>query len=125
MRSARTDSAAPDGASFRRNAMNRLIIPTAAAMSLLATLAFAPTAAHAKHRCDNPSGSADTRACQKAAEGPDALRSFVLRTRMIYGLYYFDYAPRDDQNAAASATMQPVALAATGSKPVAIATNPR
>ena len=105
--------------------MNRLIIPTVAAMSLLATVAFAPTAAHAKHRCDNPSGGADTRACQKAAEGPDALRTFVLRTRMIYGLYYFDYAPRDDQSAAGSATMPPVPFAATDSKPVAITTNPR
>jgi len=105
--------------------MNRLVIPTVAAMSLLATVAFAPTAADAKHRCDNPSSSVDTRACQKAAEGTDALRNFVLRTRMIYGLYYFDYAPRDDQSAAGSATMQPVALAATDSKPLAIATNPR
>jgi hypothetical protein len=94
-------------------------------MSLLATVAFAPTAARAKHRCDNPSGSADTRACQKAAEGPDALRNFIVRTRMIYGLYYFDYAPRDDQSAAGSATMPPVAFAVSDSKPVAIKTNPR
>jgi len=68
-------------------------------------------------------GIADTRACRKAAEGPDALRNFVFRTRMIYGLNYFDYAPHDDQSAAGSATMP--ALTASGSKPVAIATNPR
>jgi len=105
--------------------MNRLVIPTVAAMSLLATVAFTPTAARAKHRCDNPGGIADTRACQKAAEGPDALRNFILRTRMIYGLYYFDYAPRDDQSAAGSATMPPVAFAVSDSKPVAIKTNPR
>ena len=105
--------------------MNRLVIPTVAAMSLLATVAFAPTAAVAKHRCDNPSSSVDTRACRMAAEGPDVLRTFVLRTRMIYGLYYFDYAPRDDQSAAGSATMPPVAFAVSDSKPVAIKTNPR
>ena len=99
--------------------MNRLVIPTVAAMSLLATVAFTPTAADAKHRCDNPSGSADTRACQKAAEGPDALRTFVFRTRMIYGLYYFDYAPRDDQSAAGGRTQLATRHADRSSDPAA------
>ena len=90
--------------------------------SLLATVAFAPTTARAQHRCDHPGGLIDKRACEKAAEGPDALRNFVSRTRMIWGLYYWDYAPRDEQGAAASAPVKPVA---TDSKAVAIATDPR
>jgi hypothetical protein len=30
-----------------------------------------------------------------AAEGPDALRRYVWRTRMIYNFYYNDFAPRE------------------------------
>jgi hypothetical protein len=102
--------------------MKKLITPAAVAMSLLVTSAFAPTTAGAKHPCANPSGIADTRACAKAAEGPDALRNFVVRTRMIYALYYWDYAPREDQPGTESARVQPSATEATGLKPVAIAT---
>lgn len=116
--------ATPDSASSKGTPMKKIIIPAAAAMSLLLTAAFAPTVVAAKHRCDNPSGIADTRACAKAAEGRDALRNFVVRTRMIYSLYYWDYAPRDDQRAAASASVQPSEPTATDSDAVAIATNP-
>jgi hypothetical protein len=30
-----------------------------------------------------------------AAQGPDALRRYIHRTRMIYGFYYSDFAPRE------------------------------
>jgi hypothetical protein len=43
------------------------------------------------YRCDNPQGSVDRRACEMAAQGPEALRRFVERTRGIYELYYWDY----------------------------------
>jgi hypothetical protein len=92
--------------------MKKLITPAAAAMSLLVTVAFAPTVAGAKHPCDNPSGIAAARACAKAAKGPDALRNFVVRTRMIYALYYWDYAPREEQLVTEPAKLQISAAAA-------------
>lgn len=30
-----------------------------------------------------------------AAEGPEALRRYIWRTRMIYNFYYYDFAPRE------------------------------
>ncbi len=36
-------------------------------------------------------GIGERRAQQAAAEGPDALRQFIWRTRMIYGLYIYDF----------------------------------
>ena len=30
-----------------------------------------------------------------AAQGPDALRRYVYRTRMIHGFYYNDFAPKE------------------------------
>jgi hypothetical protein len=30
-----------------------------------------------------------------AAQGPDALRRYIFRTRMIYGFYYNDFAPKE------------------------------
>jgi hypothetical protein len=51
--------------------------------------------------CRAPGSSIDRRACAKAAEGPEALRRFIERTRMIYGLYYWDYMVRYERNAAA------------------------
>lgn len=65
-------------------------------MSLLAAVAFAPTAASAQNKCDNPRRTVDVRACAKAAEGAHALRNFVFRTRMIYQLDFWDYARRAD-----------------------------
>ncbi len=103
--------------------MKKLIIPAAAAMSLLVTVAFAPTAARAQHRCDNPSGIADTRACEEAAEGPAALRNFVWRTRMIWGLYYWDYAPRDVQVTSESATVKAASRAAESRQAAVVATS--
>lgn len=30
-----------------------------------------------------------------AAEGPDALRRYIWRTRMIYDFYYYDFVPKE------------------------------
>ena len=49
-----------------------------------------PVAPAYAHRCDAPAPGAEARACAADAQGADALRRFVERTRMIYGLYYFD-----------------------------------
>jgi|SRR5882672_927078 len=54
------------------------------------------TSVQAEYRCDDPQGVVDRRACDKAKEGPAALRLFIHRTRAIYGLYFYDYAPRDE-----------------------------
>jgi len=92
---------------FKGATMKRRISRTAAAASIFSVLAFLPLGAIAEHKCDNPLSTIDQRACAKAAEGPAALRSFVSRTKTIWGLYYWDYARRDDQGTTASAPMQP------------------
>ena len=48
--------------------------------------------AHAAGRCDAPKAGSEARACAAAQQGPDGLRRFVERTRMIYGLYFNDLA---------------------------------
>jgi len=75
--------------------MKRFQVPTLVATAAIATAAFVPVTAHADDRCARPSGSVDERACAMAAAGPETLRRFIERTRGIYGLYYFDYVPRD------------------------------
>ena len=51
--------------------------------------------AHAENRCNAPRGVDDRRACEAERGGPDALRHFIERTKSIYGLHFFDYAPTD------------------------------
>jgi hypothetical protein len=36
----------------------------------------------------------ETRVRAAAAEGPESLRRYVHRTRMIYNFYYWDFAPK-------------------------------
>jgi hypothetical protein len=81
--------------------MKRPSLP-AVAVALVVVATMIPAPALADHRCDAPRSTIDQRACAKAAEGPDALRRFVERTRTIYALYYFDYARGD--TSAVSAT---------------------
>jgi hypothetical protein len=52
--------------------------------------------------CKTPNGVAETRACEAAAKGPEELRHFVYRTRMIYGLNYQDFAPREESQRASA-----------------------
>ena len=71
--------------------------PTIAA-TILATVLF-PGAAIAAGKCDAPKSNVEQRACAKAAQGPDALRQFIWRTRMIYALDYAEFAPAVPKNA--------------------------
>jgi hypothetical protein len=36
----------------------------------------------------------ETRVRAAAAQGPEALRRYIHRTRMIYNFYYWDFAPK-------------------------------
>lgn len=84
--------------------MKSRFVQCSAVMSLLAAVALAPAPALAQQKCVNPTGMIDKRACAKAAEGADALRYFVSRTRMIWQLNIWDYAQPVDQSASAVAT---------------------
>jgi len=81
---------------------NRIAAPTLAAAVAAATLMFAGTA-HAEYRCDAPSANLDKRVCALAQQGPGELRHFIERTRMIYGLYFFDYVSGADRERSAAA----------------------
>jgi hypothetical protein len=81
----------------RGDGMNAKPVHTTLAALTLAAVATIVTDARAEYRCDKPQGWVDARACAKAQEGPDVLRQYIHRTRMIYGLYFWDYVrPRDD-----------------------------
>ena len=91
----------------------RLLASAAACLAIAGCAAPAPTRPVATgYRCDNPQGSVDRRACEMAAQGPDALRRFVERTRGIYELYYWDYI-QTPMHGAMAAT--PTRIAASGS----------
>jgi hypothetical protein len=51
--------------------------------------------AHAEYRCEPPPTWIDQRACQAAAESPQALRQFVQRMRWITNLQFSDYVNED------------------------------
>jgi hypothetical protein len=55
-----------------------------------ASFLFANTA-RAEYRCDAPPTEIDHMACKKAKQGPDALRQYIQRMRVIESLYFFDY----------------------------------
>lgn len=63
--------------------------------ALVCALASAAVPAAAAGRCDDARTMIDQRACREAAQGPDALRRFVERTRAIYALSYYDFAPEE------------------------------
>lgn len=86
--------------------MKRFTLSLLAGLMVSAGIAFTATPGLAASRCDHPSGMIDQRACAKAAEGSEALRRFVERTRMIYSLYFYDYA-RDEVAAVADGTSTP------------------
>ena len=71
--------------------MKSITAPIASTL-VLTVLALVPSTSFADSRCDRPRGVGEERACAKAAEGPEALRRFITRTRMIWGLSYADYA---------------------------------
>jgi len=81
----------------------------AATLALVTGAAIPSSPAFAAYRCDNPTAPFDLRACAIAAQGPDALRRYIERTRGIYSLYFFDYAR---VGAPAVAATEPVRMAA-------------
>ena len=62
-----------------------------AAFALLAAAAAAPAHAGAVD-CAKPKDRGEARGCQAAAQGVDALRQFVHRSRAVYNLYVLDFA---------------------------------
>ena len=57
----------------------------------LALVAAPIVSANAEYRCDKARTAVDERACTIALQGPDELRRFVERTRMIHALRFQDY----------------------------------
>ena len=84
----------------------KMNVRATAAVTLFSAFALAPAISFAQHRCDAPNGMIERRACAKAAEGPQALRRFVERTRGIYGLYYLDYARSEPTTVAGAASIE-------------------
>ena len=70
------------------------LISTALSFVLMSSVA---TGARSDSRCDRPQGWVDAKACAKAKEGADVLRHYIERTRMIHGLYFWDYWPSPDR----------------------------
>ena len=54
-------------------------------------LASAAAGASAEYRCNPAPSSIDQRACEAARQGPDALRHFIQRMRVIESLDFYDY----------------------------------
>ena len=50
--------------------------------------------ARAEYRCDPPNSRIDRRACEAAAESPQALNQYVQRMRWMHNLYFYDYVNR-------------------------------
>jgi hypothetical protein len=71
----------------REAEMTRFRNRAALALAVLTMTGFA----HAEYRCDAPPTPLDRRACEKAKEGPQALRRFVEAQRPLHSLYFFDY----------------------------------
>ena len=82
--------------------MNSRFVQRGAMLSSLVAASFASAGVLAQHKCDNPTIEIDRRACAKAAEGPDALRNFVTRTRMIWHLDMQDYVRPQEPSATTS-----------------------
>jgi hypothetical protein len=64
------------------------------AIAWLAGLAIAGNA-NAKYLCNEPPSSRDARACDAAKEGPEALRRFIQRMRVVEFLQFEDYVNKE------------------------------
>lgn len=66
-------------------------VPMIRLSAVVLATAFAATA-HAEYRCDPAPSPMDRRACEAAAQGPDALRRFVNQwTSQMSNLQFSDY----------------------------------
>ena len=61
------------------------------ALLFVPALSLVSTQARAEFKCDAPSMNVDRTACEKAKEGPSALRRYIERIRMIDSLQFSDY----------------------------------
>lgn len=75
--------------------MNRLKA-IGCSLFLLPSLALVSAQAQAEFKCDAPGARIDRVACEKAKEGPSALRQYIQRVRMIESLQFSDYV-NDEQ----------------------------
>jgi hypothetical protein len=69
------------------------------ALLMVPALALLSTPARAEFKCNSQAGIFDRVACEKAKEGPSALRRYIERMRIIESLEFSDYV--DDAQAAA------------------------
>ena len=70
--------------------MNRLKA-IGSAFLMVPALALVSTQARAEYKCNQPQGTFDRTACEKAKESPDALRQYIQRLRGIDSLQFSDY----------------------------------
>ncbi|HKO67638.1 MAG TPA: hypothetical protein VJU53_07525 [Burkholderiaceae bacterium] len=61
------------------------------ALLLVPGMALLSTQAHAEYKCNSPNAGFDKAACEKAKEGPDALRHYIQRMQGITNLQFSDY----------------------------------
>jgi hypothetical protein len=87
--------------------ISKRTLPLVAAAILAAAISMP---AHAVD-CSAPKGIGETQACVAAKQGPEALRHYVERTRMIHQLYYWDYAQFLSGANVAKEDSKPVAVA--------------
>lgn len=103
--------------------MNSMFRVPVIAVSFALVFFSAASSALAAGPCDRPTVGGEARACAARQEGPTALRRFILRTEMIYGLTYQDFQPAEAallaaQRAGSSAEMRdadPMAVASADS----------
>ncbi len=72
------------------NRINTIAIRSIAAALFGAVLSSAAIAS-SNYKCDEPRTPIDRRACDAAAQGPEALRRFIERMRVIESLEFSDY----------------------------------
>jgi hypothetical protein len=70
--------------------MNRFKV-IGSAFLLVPAMALLSTSAHAEFKCNSPTVTFDRAACEKAKEGPDALRQYIQRIQGITSLQFSDY----------------------------------
>lgn len=88
---------------------DRTKIAVSGSIIVLALMLSVPPA-HAASRCEQPTVGGEARACAAEREGADALRRFVTRTRMIYGLYFFDLRREEPATASTARSSQIAAV---------------
>jgi hypothetical protein len=81
--------------------MNSMFRVPVIAASFALVFCSAAQSAVAAGPCDRPTVGGEARACAARQEGPTALRRFILRTEMIYGLSYQDFQPAEAEKLAA------------------------